>query len=90
MAVEKKIGGLTIHLVDDYFNWKHWWSLKWTTCAGFFSAMAGATAAHAPWWFIAGCSGAAFLCNSASGTARVIAQKPKDGSTQPDSPQEET
>lgn len=90
MAVEKRIAGIEVRLVDDYFDWKHWWSTRWTICSGFFSAMTAAAAAHAPWWFVAGCSGAAFLCSTAAGGSRVISQTPKDGDTQLDSPPEET
>lgn len=83
MAELKKVGPVEVELVDDWRNWKNWWSLRWTTLAAAFSAMAGATVAHTPWWFPALCSGAAVLCNSASSAARMVAQKPKDDALPP-------
>jgi hypothetical protein len=73
----KKLGPFT--LVHDVAYWRHWWSLRWTTLAAVFSAMGGVASAHTPWWFVPVCAGAAVMCNAASGTARVIQQKPKDG-----------
>lgn len=78
MAEIKKVGWFHISLVDNWRDWRDWWSLRWTTLAGVFSAMAAAGSMHAPWWFSPTCAAMAVLCNSASGAARIVAQKPKD------------
>lgn len=72
---------MNLKLVADWRDWKSWWSLRLTALAGMFTAMGGAASLHphSPWWFPAVCAGLAFLCNGASGTARVISQTPKDG-----------
>lgn len=52
MAEEKKIGGVSVQLVDNYRDWKYWWSLRWVLIAAFLTALPDLIR-EAPQWIAA-------------------------------------
>lgn len=71
------------HLVDDYRQWKRWWSMRWAIASAFCAAAAGAYATlpadwlpAVPHWVKGALAFGAMLSAGASGITRVIKQKP--------------
>jgi len=88
MAEEKKIGPATVVLVDDWRNWKRWWSLRWTAISAFVIALAASypnlpaeLKAALPTWLPQAMGWIALVLNGLSGGSRLIAQAPKDGNS---------
>jgi hypothetical protein len=86
MPDDNKIAG--IPLVEDWRNWKRWWSMRLIALAAFLSAIPPAWqalppehVANLPSWIPAAVSACAFLTNILTGAARVIRQAP-EGDTQ--------
>lgn len=71
------------HLVDDWRDWKRWWSLRWAILSAFCAAAAGAYATlpadwlpSVPGWVKGALAFGAMFSAGASGISRVVKQKP--------------
>ena len=73
-----------MNLVDDWREWKRWWSMRWIIVSTFCSAVAVAYATlpadwlpSVPGWVKGALAGGAMLSAGASGVSRVVKQKTK-------------
>lgn len=71
------------HLVDDWREWKRWWSMRWIIVSSFCSAAAVAYATlpadwlpAVPHWVKGALAAGALVSAGASGVSRVVKQKP--------------
>jgi hypothetical protein len=73
-----------MNLVEDWREWKRWWSMRWTIISTFCSSAALAYAwlpadwlPSVPGWVKGSLVAGALLSGGAAGVSRVVAQKPK-------------
>lgn len=71
-------------LVDDWREWKRWWSMRWIIVSAFCSAVALAYAAlpadwlpAIPTWVKTSLAAGALLSAGAGGVSRVVKQRTK-------------
>lgn len=81
MPADNKIAG--VPLVDDWRNWKRWWSMRLVLASALFGAVPIAYqalpsehVAHLPQWIAQAASYCAFITTILTGAARVIRQTP--------------
>ena len=74
-----------MNLVDDWREWKRWWSMRWIIVSAFCSAVAVAYATlpadwlpSIPGWVKGALAAGAMLSAGASGVSRVVKQKAKN------------
>jgi hypothetical protein len=82
MPADNKIAG--IPLVDDWRNWKRWWSMRLIVASSLFGSVALALqslspeqAALLPSWLPTAAAWSALFTNILTGAARVIRQAPE-------------
>jgi len=73
------------HLVDDWREWKRWWSMRWIIVSGFCSSVASAYALlpadwmpSVPGWIKGAMAFGAMMSAGLAGVGRIVKQKKPD------------